>query len=58
MTLANSSIFEFRKLPAKEQDRYIDLAKAHDPHISSYVLLEIMAANIWAKETKEKGDNS
>jgi hypothetical protein len=54
MMMANSSIFEFRKLPIKDQDRYIALAKSHDPHISSYILLEILAANIWAKENEGK----
>jgi hypothetical protein len=48
------SIFAFRQLLDEEKKKYYQIAKENCTKDLSDVLLEIMAANIWANEIKRK----
>lgn len=52
---AYSIIIEFRRLPAKEKKRYLELAKQRSPEMANPILLEVAASNIWVQECEQGG---
>ena len=59
MTKKDRSLFAFRQLSEKEKQRYYLLAKKQAiVKGASEIILEIVAATIWAQEQNTRNDNS
>jgi hypothetical protein len=54
MRAKDYSLFEFRKLPEGEKKRYFESAKKKYAQIVNDVVIELIAANLWAEEKRKK----
>lgn len=59
MTAKDRSLFGFRQLPEKEKQKYYLLAKKQAiVKGASEIILEVVAATIWAQEQSKRNGNS
>jgi len=54
MVKESYSLFDFRQEPDEIKVKYLELARGRQVETRSPLLLEVIAANLWAKDMRRK----